>query len=328
MVRKLTLILLASLCLVACNKSAKPVTATHPDFSADSAYAYIERQMAFGPRVPNSKAHLDCAAWLIRQLRNSGAQVELQKGTLQDYAGRLQPIINIIAHFTPDSANAQKDAVLLCAHYDTRAWADEEPLYEDRAYNVPGANDGASGVGVLLEVARQLRNKTLTQPIDIIFFDYEDQGTPSSYTGVQRENTWCLGSQLFAAHYSERLKTAESQRPYRFGILLDMVGSPDAIFPKEMYSLEYAQNYVELIWRKAHQLGYGRYFLDKMSYPITDDHYYLNIAGIPCVDIIHYDANNETGFASWWHTRQDDIRNIDKSTLQAVGEVVMAVVEN
>lgn len=326
MSNKYIIILIAALCLAACHKSAKPVADVRPAFSADSAYAYIEQQMAFGPRVPNSKAHLDCAAWLIRQLRSRGAQVELQKGTLQDYSGRLQPIINIMAHFEPDSINANKDAILLFAHYDTRAWADEEPLYEDRSYNVPGANDGASGVGVLLEVARQLSIKPAAQPVDIIFFDYEDQGTPSSYTGVQRENTWCLGSQLFAAHYNDRLKTTDTQRPYQFGILLDMVGSPDAVFPKEMYSIQYAQNYLELIWRKAHQLGYGRYFVDRMTYPIVDDHYYLNIAGIPCVDIIHYDGRNETGFASWWHTRQDDMRNIDKSTLQAVGEVVMAVI--
>ena len=317
MSRKYLFIVIAALCLAACHKSAKPVADSRPAFCADSAYAYIEHQMSFGPRVPNSKGHLDCAAWLIRQLRSRGAQVELQKGTLQDYAGRLQPIINIIAHFEPDSINAKKKAILLCAHYDTRAWADEEPLYEDRSYNVPGANDGASGVGVLLEVARQLSLKPATQPVDIIFFDYEDQGTPSTYTGIQRENTWCLGSQLFAAHYNDQ--------HYQFGLLLDMVGSPDAIFPKEMYSIQYAQNYVELIWRKAHQLGYGRYFVDKMTYPITDDHYYLNIAGIPCVDIIHYDGRNETGFASWWHTRQDDMHNIDKSTLQAVGEVVMSI---
>lgn len=326
MTKKYIVILLAAMCLAACHKSAKTVADVRPAFSADSAYAYIEQQMAFGPRVPNSKAHLDCAAWLIRQLRSRGAQVELQKGTLQDYSGRLQPIINIMAHFEPDSINANKDAILLFAHYDTRAWADEEPLYEDRSYNVPGANDGASGVGVLLEVARQLSIKPAAQPVDIIFFDYEDQGTPSSYTGVQRENTWCLGSQLFAAHYNDRLKNTDTQRTYQYGILLDMVGSPDAVFPKEMYSIQYAQNYLELIWRKAHQLGYGRYFVDRMTYPIVDDHYYLNIAGIPCVDIIHYDGRNETGFASWWHTRQDDMRNIDKSTLQAVGEVVMAVI--
>ncbi len=326
--RKQIVILLAVLSLCACNKAVKPDTVAHNAFSGDSAYAFIDRQMSFGPRVPNSKAHRDCAVWLVQQLRNYGAQVELQKGTLQDYAGRLQPIINIIGHFVPDSVDAKKEAVLLCAHYDTRAWADEEVYYEDRAYNVPGANDGASGVAVLLEVARQISLNRLKQPVDIIFFDYEDQGTPSSYTGVQRENTWCLGSQLFAAHYTERIRTTEMQRPYRFGILLDMVGAPDAVFPKEMYSVQYAQNYVELVWRKAHQLGYGRYFKDAMSYPITDDHYYLNIAGIPCVDIIHYDANNATGFASWWHTRHDDMTNIDTATLTAVGQVVLAVIND
>ena len=304
--------------LLSCSKGVKPVATVRPAFNGDSAYAFVEHQLSFGPRVPNSKGHMDCAVWLVQQLQRYGAQVELQKGTLLDYANRPQQIINIIGHFAPDSAS---ERTLLFAHYDTRAWCDEEELYEDRLYNVPGANDGASGVAVLLEVARQLSLDSLAKPVDIVFFDYEDQGTPHTYTGVQREDTWCLGSQLFAMQYPNR-----SER-YRFGILLDMVGAPNAVFPREMYSLQYASNYVELIWRKAHALGYGRYFVDKMSYPITDDHYYLNLAGIPCVDIIHYDANNNNGFADWWHTRQDDIQNVDKNTLQAVGEVVLAAIE-
>jgi Zn-dependent M28 family amino/carboxypeptidase len=309
--------------LVGCNRSGKPVSVERPSFSGDSAYAYVEHQLAFGPRVPHSKGHTDCAVWLVQQLKRFGAQVELQKGTLPDYAGRPQPIINIIGHF-PSSVAGNPSPIILCAHYDTRAWCDEEELYEDRTYNVPGANDGASGVAVLLEVARQIGadSSLLKQPVDIVFFDYEDQGTPRIYTGVQRENTWCLGSQLFAMQYPNK------QARYRFGILLDMVGAPDAVFPREMYSTQYAQNYVEQIWRKAHQLGYGRYFVDKNSFPITDDHYYLNLAGIPCVDIIHYDTQYATGFASWWHTRQDNIQNVDKSTLQAVGEVVLSVVAN
>ena len=344
------LLLAACVCLIACNKSVKTSPIERPAFSSDSAYAYIEKQLAFGPRVPNSKAHTDCAVWLIQELRRHGAEVELQKGTMPDYSGRNQQVINIIGHFRPTAKeadgemstvhtfrsfsegdkNCQLSTIILCAHYDTRAWCDEEPLYEDRAYNVPGANDGASGVAVLLEVARQLGqmadSQKLAAPIDIIFFDYEDQGTPHTYTGVQRENTWCLGSQLFATNYL----TTNDQRAttYRYGILLDMVGAPDATFPKEMYSMQYAQNYVELIWRKAHALGHGRYFVERPAFPITDDHYYLNKAGIPCVDIIHYDNHNAAGFASWWHTRQDDIQNIDKSTLQAVGEVVFSVIDN
>lgn len=305
--------------LLSCSKQVKNAVPERPVFSGDSAYSFVEKQLSFGPRVPNSKGHMDCAVWLVQQLQRYGAKVELQKGTLLNYASRPQQIINIIGHFAPDSV---AERIILFAHYDTRAWCDEEELYEDRSYNVPGANDGASGVAVLLEVARQLGQDSLSKPVDIVFFDCEDQGTPLTYTGIQREDTWCLGSQLFASQYPNR------QERYRFGILLDMVGAPNAVFPREMYSLQYAQNYLELIWRRAHALGYGRYFSDQLAYPITDDHYYLNLAGIPCVDIIHYDTSNGTGFADWWHTRQDDIQNVDKNTLQAVGEVVLSVIEN
>jgi len=239
----------------------------------------------------------------------------------------MQQIYNIIAHFTPSSS----PRILLGAHYDTRPWCDEEENYSDRYYNVPGANDGASGVGVLLEVARQIGLKvadsTLSTPVDIIFFDVEDMGSPRFYTGQEREDTWCLGSQLWATNYAKMSndKSQISNPQYRFGIVLDMVGAPDASFPREMYSTQYAGNYQQQIWAAAQKLGYGSMFNNQQSYPITDDHYYVNyIAGIPCVDIIHYDIRNATGFPHWWHTRNDDMTNISKSTLQAVGEVVMS----
>ena len=307
--------------------SPKPKTLDRPAFCADSAYAYIEKQMSFGPRVPNSKGHNDCAVWLIQKLRSFGAEVELQRGQMPDYRGNMQQIYNIIAHFTPSSS----PRILLGAHYDTRPWCDEEENYSDRYYNVPGANDGASGVGVLLEVARQIGLKvadsTLTTPIDIIFFDVEDMGSPRFYTGQEREDTWCLGSQLWATNYAKMSndKSQISNPQYRFGIVLDMVGAPDASFPREMYSTQYAGNYQQQIWSAAQKLGYGSMFNNQQSYPITDDHYYVNyIAGIPCVDIIHYDIRNATGFPHWWHTRNDNMDNISKSTLQAVGEVVMS----
>ena len=311
------------LCLFSsCGK--KTAQFSRPAFSGDSAYLYIERQMAFGPRVPNSAAHTQCAVWLIEQLRAFGAEVELQKGFMPDYRGNNQQIYNIIGHFnTPETASRPR--VLLGAHYDTRPWCDEEENYSDRYYNVPGANDGASGVGVLLEIARQiglrLADSVSITPVDIIFFDVEDMGTPHFYTGSEREDTWCLGSQLWATNYAKNLMPQ-----YQYGVILDMVGAPDASFPREMYSTNYAANYQQQSWRSAEQLGYGALFNNQQSYPITDDHYYINyIAGIPCVDIIHYDIRNATGFASWWHTRQDDMSNISKSTLQAVGEVVMSL---
>lgn len=325
--------LMGALLFSAC--SSKPKTLDRPAFCADSAYAYIEKQMSFGPRVPNSKGHNDCAVWLIQKLRSFGAEVELQRGQMPDYRGHMQQIYNIIAHFTPSSS----PRILLGAHYDTRPWCDEEENYSDRYYNVPGANDGASGVGVLLEVARQIGLKvadsTLSTPVDIIFFDVEDMGSPRFYTGQEREDTWCLGSQLWATNYvqnklatnnsSTSLNTQHSTLNYSFGIILDMVGAPDASFPKEMYSTQYAGNYQQQIWAAAQKLGYGSMFNNQQSYPITDDHYYINyIAGIPCVDVIHYDIRNATGFPHWWHTRNDNMDNISKSTLQAVGEVVMS----
>ena len=308
--------------LVSCSK--KPVVIERPSFSCDSAYTYIEKQMAFGPRVPNSAAHIQCAVWLIEQLRACGAEVELQKGFMPDYRGNDQQIYNIIGHYV-DSASASRERLLLGAHYDTRPWCDEEPDYNDRFYNVPGANDGASGVGVLLEVARQLglkaQNEGLKTPVDIIFFDCEDMGSPRIYTGAEREDTGCLGSQLWATNYANRA----AMPVYQYGIILDMVGAPDASFPREMYSTNYAANYQQKIWQSASQLGYGSLFHDQRSYPITDDHYYINrIAGVPCVDIIHYDIRNATGFPFWWHTRQDNMDHISKATLQAVGEVVMS----
>ena len=316
--------------LVSCSK--KPAEVERPSFSADSAYAYIEAQMAFGPRVPNSAAHTQCAVWLIEQLRAYGAEVELQKGQMPDYRGHMQQIYNIIGHFnTPQTINRPR--ILLGAHYDTRSWCDEEDDYTERLYNVPGANDGASGVGVLLEIARQLGIRiqdtaSIQTPVDIIFFDCEDQGTPRLYTGPEREDTWCLGSQLWATNYADQITNPKSlitPPQYQFGMVLDMVGAPDATFPKEMYSSQYAGNYQQQIWKSADKLGYGALFTKQQSYPITDDHYYVNvIAGVPCVDVIHYDVRHATGFAPWWHTRNDDMRNISKPTLQAVGEVVMS----
>lgn len=312
--------LLLILLLASCGK--KPATVSRPAFSADSAYAYCEAQMAFGPRVPNSSAHTHCAAWLVQMLRAAGADVTLQKGVLPDYSGREQQILNIIGHF----GAYDRPAVLLCAHYDTRPWCDEEDDYTDRYYNVPGANDGASGVAVLLEIARQLgirmADSTLTmRPVEIVFFDCEDMGTPSFYTGPQRDDTWCLGSQIWA------MQQLQTPRQYEFGILLDMVGAPDAAFPREYYSDQFAGNYTEQVWRAANALGHGRYFSSEYSYPITDDHLYVNRAGVPCLDIIHYDARSASGFPAWWHTRNDDMSNISRTTLQAVGETVLYCID-
>lgn len=325
MIYKKIFYIITLLSLVACQtKSKTNTTDIRWSFSADSAYNYIAQQMAYGPRVPNSSEHKACGDWLVAELQRLGAQVEEQYGTMLNYAGQPQSLRNIIAHIP----GATTSAILLCAHWDTRPWCDEEVDYDKRFIPVPGANDGASGVGVILEITRQLQAYRQTDKVsqvpsvDIVFFDCEDMGTPSHYTGKQRENTWCLGSQYWAIQYKKM--PANQRRKYQYGILLDMVGDPSATFPREYFSNTYAAGYLEQIWRTASQLGYGRYFVNQAAYPITDDHFYINtIAGIPCVDIIDYKPNTTSGFAEWWHTQQDDMRNINKQTLQAVGMTVM-----
>ncbi len=316
----------AALALAACSKQTRTNEVHHPDFDADSAYRYVEEQVQFGARVPGSAAHRLCGVYLMQKMRDFGAEVSVQQGQRTNYAGEPQPVYNIIAHF---AGKGHTDPVLLCAHFDSRPWCDEEEEYDNRFQPVLGANDGASGVGVLLEIARQIglhkdSAGAVPTPVDIILFDCEDMGTPSFYTGLQRENTWCLGSQLWADEFAYSSTQPVSEQ-YEYGILLDMVGAPDATFPKEYYSMQAAGDYVEKIWRQAARLGYRHYFSSSTAYPIMDDHYYINtIAGIPCVDVIHYDAAANTGFPFWWHTTQDNMLIIDKNTLRAVGETVLS----
>lgn len=319
-------ILVLLLLCVSCVKQQQSSTANSQlsTFSADSAYAYIAQQLAFGARVPGTQAHEACGDWLLSELARHGAQVKNQHGTMTNYAGKPQTIRNIVAILEGNTSHA----ILLCAHWDCRPWSDEEELYEDRFEPVMGANDGASGVGVILEMVRQLsirKSKGEFIPtVQVVFFDCEDMGTPAHFTGSQRDHTWCLGSQYWAQEY----KIQNSKFKINYGVLLDMVGDPSATFPKEYFSMQYAGGYVEQLWRTAQRLGYGRYFVQQATYyPITDDHYYVStIAGIPCVDIIDYKTNTETGFAEWWHTQHDDIQNINKQTLQAVGETVLTTI--
>ena len=319
-------ILVLLLLCVSCVKQQQSSTTNSQlsTFSADSAYAYIAQQLAFGARVPGTQAHEACGDWLVSELARHGAQVKNQHGTMTNYAGKPQAIRNIVAILEGNTSHA----ILLCAHWDCRPWSDEEELYEDRFEPVMGANDGASGVGVILEMVRQLALRKakgeFIPTVQVVFFDCEDMGTPAHFTGSQRDHTWCLGSQYWA----QELKIQNSKFKINYGILLDMVGDPSATFPREYFSMQYAGSYVERLWREASKLGYGRYFVQQATYyPITDDHYYVStIAGIPCVDIIDYKTNTETGFAEWWHTQHDDIQNINKQTLQAVGETVLTTI--
>jgi hypothetical protein len=310
---------------LACNqitKSAQNIekTVSVPVFSSDSAYDFIKHQVDFGARVPNTKGHDDCARYLSAELKRLGARVINQNADLKAFDGTVLKSVNIIGSFNP---NAEM-RILLLSHWDSRPWADHDPKSENRKKPVMAANDGASGVAVLLEMARLMGKNQPTIGVDLIFIDSEDYGQPESAAGGQsNEDSWCLGTQYWAQHPHVAGYTA------RFGILLDMVGAPGATFFREQASDYYAGSIVNTVWSQAKSLGFGQYFRDVKGGAITDDHIYVNkIIGIPCIDIIHYDPNSESGFGTYWHTTHDTMDNVDKRTLNAVGTTLMHVVYN
>ncbi len=288
-----------------------------PDFNPDSAYIYVKTQVDFGPRVPNTAQHTACADYLVAQLKKFGAEVQEQKAELTTYDGTKLNARNIIGSYGPD----KKTRLLLFAHWDTRPYSDQDPDAANHRKPLLGANDGASGVGVLLEIARALQTKSPEVGVDIIFFDAEDYGTPEFITNAPAGDWWCLGSQYWAKNPHVKNYRA------RFGILLDMVGAPDARFDREATSVHYANNVMEKVWSTARQLEYGKYYVSENKSSVLDDHYYINtLRRIPSIDIIQFDENTGHGFGAYWHTQKDDMSNISKETLKAVGQTVLEVI--
>ena len=298
-------------------EDSKIAIETLPSFNADSAYLYTKKQVDFGPRVPGTIAHTNCATYLSNELKRFGANVIEQKTDLKLYNGEIIPAINIIGSYQPEN----KSRILLCAHWDTRPFADHDKNPENHHTPIDGANDGASGCAVLLEIARQIQ---ITQPrigIDIIFFDAEDWGAPAFEKNHKQESGYCLGSHYWATNPHVPNYSA------RYGILLDMVGAPDAVFYKELFSVKYAGNIVQKVWETAASLGYGRYFMREMGGGIEDDHFQIiQYRNIPCIDIIHYDPHSEKGFGSYWHTLNDNMDHISTETYKAVGETIIKVI--
>ena len=292
--------------------------ASIPAFDADSAYAHVKAQVDFGPRVPGSKGHSACAEWLIGKLTSYGAEMHVQRVQLYRYDGVMLPAVNIIASFDPSNSKR----VMLCAHWDTRPWADNDD--DEGNFHTPilGANDGASGVGVLLEVARLVSTQHPAVGVDIMLFDAEDSGTPRFDQANYDDNSWCLGSRYWAFNPHKAGYTA------RYGLLLDMVGAADAVFFPAGFSHDYASPIIDKVWGKAADMGYSHLFVNDFGGYINDDHVPVNeIARIPCVDIIHNDPTS-TGFGTFWHTVGDDMSVIDKQMLGIVGAVVTNVIYN
>ncbi|HEY1046874.1 MAG TPA: M28 family peptidase [Bacteroidia bacterium] len=290
-------------------QAVKPVNTV--DFNADSAYNHVKNQVAFGPRIPGTKEHLECYNYILDNVSKYADTVYTQNTRILTYDKTNIPLKNIIAEFNPAAAKR----IILCAHWDTRPFADEDQVDPKKPFD--GANDGASGVGVLLEIAskiKALNRKDLG--VDLIFFDAEDWG---DNTG-QVENSYCLGSQYWASKLHRENYKAD------FGILLDMVGAPGALFGYDGYSAQVGPQYMSLIWETAKKAGYGDYFKSFERGFITDDHLYMHRGtGIPVIDIIDTDPSTRSRFGKYWHTHADNMNAIDRNTLKAVGQTLIEV---
>lgn len=292
----------------------KPQTST-PEFNGDSAYALVRKQVDFGPRIPGTQSHAACAAWMTDKLKLLGIKTTVQNGTVTTFDNRKFILQNIIAEYNPQSNNR----ILLLAHWDTRPWADADSVKKDKPFD--GANDGASGAAVLMEIARQLSISKPDIGVDIFLSDLEDYGQEENDMRFPRmEDSWCLGTQYWAKNLHRPNYFA------KFGILVDMVGGKDAVFPKEGSSVYYASDIVNKVWNTASEIGYGNYFINGSSGQTTDDHVYVNqLANIKCIDIVHYDLNIRN-YPSFHHTHADNMSIIDKNTLKIVGQVVLEVI--
>jgi hypothetical protein len=324
MERHVYLCLLVAALFIGCG-SSKKTSATDgsasqpagPAFNADSAYAYCAAQCSFGARTMNSEAHERCGQWIVEKFKQYGLTVVEQKATLTGYDGTKLQNTNIIASYKPELTTR----ILLCAHWDSRPWADNDPDSANWKKPVMAANDGASGVAVMLEVARLLANDSLGIGVDFVCFDAEDWGTPQWSDQQDNGDVWALGAKYWAAHPHKPNYEA------RFGILLDMVGGQGAQFHQELNSKQYAQGVIDKVWAAAQTVGFGSYFPATDGGMITDDHVPVNeTANIPTIDIIaFYPDCQQSSFGPTWHTISDTMENIDKNTLQAVGQTIVQV---
>lgn len=284
-----------------------------PNFNPDSAYAFTAKQVAFGPRTLNSTAHKKTGDYLVQKFKSYGGKVYEQTFDAKGYDGETYYLRNIIASFNPK----QKKRIILASHWDTRPIADMDTV--DTNKPIDGANDGAAGVGVILEIARVIsQNAGPNVGVDMVLFDGEDNGEPEGQRSRGSQIYWCLGSQYWAKHPHVANYSAY------YGILLDMVGAKNATFFKEGGSMQFAPTVMNQVWSNAHELGYGRYFIDQPAGGITDDHIFVNRdAKIPMIDIVDCNPALDTYFKAYHHTHADNMDLISKESLDAVGETLL-----
>ena len=290
-----------------------------PIFLQDTAYKYVAEQVAFGPRVPNTVAHVKCGDYIIDNLNKMKIEVVVQSFEAKSFQGKQQRLRNIIGIINPKAAKR----ILLTTHWDTRPFADKDSVNKNKP--IDGANDGASGVGILLEIARSIMASPQKPDVgvDLLFVDGEDGGKGQGMEGDDGPDTWCLGAQ-----YWSKNKHKPGYSAY-YGILIDMVGAKGAHFAMEGTSMQYAEEINKKVWEEAHKSGFGSFFIFQKTEGITDDHSYINeIAKIPMIDIIDFDVQKNNYFGWYHHTHSDNLSIIDPSTLKAVGQTIVNVLYN
>ena len=280
-----------------------------PRFDESHAFSYLVAQCDFGPRNPGSDGYYACLDYLITELDQSANEIILQDFSYQERRyNKKYNLENIIARFNPDS----EFQTVISAHWDTRPWADQEDLRQDRDQPIIGANDGASGVAILLELAKIMGENPPPIGVNLVFFDGEDLGVPGE------NNTYCQGSRFFA-------KNLPIPRPDE-AINLDMVGDKQLVLPIERYSLEYHPKLVRHLWDRAKEMGLDA-FIGRVDYAIYDDHVPLNeIAGIPSIDLIDFKYPNS--YANFWHTMNDIPENCSEESLGQVGDLMVDYIYN
>jgi len=277
-----------------------------PRFDGTSAYNYLVKQTQFGTRAPGTAVHRNCLNFLQRELKKFADEVRLQQFSHTQSDGRRVMLTNVVATFGTNTG----DRIFLSAHWDTRPWADQDPDPKNRNKPILGANDGASGVAVLLEIAGHLRRKPPPIGVDVVLFDGEDLGT----TG--RPGSFSIGARYFATNKPSGFNP-------RFGINIDMIGDRELRIPREINSDQYARDVMDMVFGIARDLGISQ-FVDEEGTEITDDHLPLNMIGIRTIDLIDFsypDASNK-----YWHTLADTPDKCSAQSLAAVGQVLLTVI--
>ena len=308
------------LSMSACDRFHRPQTA----FSGDASLAYVKTQLDFGPRVPGTPAHRRTGDWIVAQMKQRSDTVIVQSWSHVTAKGDTLPLRNILARINPSATQR----VLYLTHWDTRPLANEDMNLGNKGLPIPGANDGASGVALLMGIADALKKTKPLYGVDLLFVDGEDYGSFDGYnadSALTKPSDVLIGSTYFALHLP-----SPDYRPI-FGLLFDMIGDKDLQIFQESNSVNAAPEVVSRVWSTADELGYGKYFINTVKEGITDDHVPLLKRGLRVIDVIDIDYCTEgidcTGTPrNLHHTMQDTFDKVSARSLQAVGDVAVALV--